>query len=284
MDGCTRQNPAYRPANGRAPVRGLFLYVLVAIAIALGAGPTGGPPGGTLASAAAAEPDGWRPDVKRARRYAKRRTGDVRFAIVDVKGRSYDFHGGRTAPMASTVKVMLLAAYLRQGSVRDRSLREADRDLLGPMIRRSDNAAATRVRDIVGEGAIRRVAHDAHMRRFSYSGTWGLCRTSAADQASFMYRFEDTIPDRHEGYARNLLASITPPQRWGVAGARPKGWKLFFKGGWGIGANVDHQIAFLQRHERRVGLAILTESSPSHEYGKHTLEGVASRLLRGLKR
>ena len=102
MDGCTRQNPAYRPANGRAPERGLFLYVLAAIAVALAAGPPGGPPGGALANAAAAEPDGWRPDVKRGRRYAKQRTGDVRFAIIDVNGRSYDFHGGRTAPMAST--------------------------------------------------------------------------------------------------------------------------------------------------------------------------------------
>jgi hypothetical protein len=170
------------------------------------------------ASAAAAEPKGWRPDVAQARQYAKRRTGDIRFAIVDPDRRRDDFHGGRTAPMASTVKVMLLAAYLRQRSVRDRGLNESDRDLLGAMIRRSDNGAATRVRNIVGESAIRRVARDAHMRHFSYNSTWGLCRTSAGDQASFMYRFEDTIPDRHEGYARNLLAGVVPSQRWGSPG------------------------------------------------------------------
>ena len=213
-----------------------------------------------------------------------RRTGEVRFAIVDPAGGSRDLHGRRTAPMASTVKVMLLAAYLRQGSVRDRSLHESDRDLLGPMIRRSDNGAATRVRDVVGEGAIRRLARDARMRHFRYSSSWGDCRTSAADQASFMYRFEDYLPDRHEGYARNLLASIVPSQRWGVARARPRGWKLYFKGGWGIGAQVNHQIAFLQRGDRRVALAVLTESSPSQGYGEHTLEGVAKRLLRGLPR
>jgi Beta-lactamase enzyme family len=284
MDGRTRQNPAYRLAKGRAPTRGLFLF-LIALACALAA-----PPGIELgapaapARAAAAEPKGWRPDVKRARQYAKHRTGDVLFAIVDPERRRDDFHGGRTAPMASTVKVMLLAAYLRERSVRDRGLNESDRDLLGPMIRRSDNAAATRVRNIVGEGAIRRVARDAHMRHFSYNSAWGLCRTSAGDQASFMYRFEDTIPDRHEGYARNLLAAIVPSQRWGVARARPKGWKLYFKGGWGIGDNVNHQIAFLDRGDERIALAILTEASPGHQYGKKTLEGVASRLLRGLRR
>jgi hypothetical protein len=283
MDGRTRQNPAYRLAKGRAPARGLFLcLVLTALAIPAAAGmdrAAGAPVG-----APRVDPEPWRPDVERARDYARQRTGDVRFAIVDPEGRRRDLHGGRGAPMASTAKVMLLAAYLRQGSVRDRSLHESDRGLLGPMIRRSDNAAATRVRDIVGERAIRRLAHDADMRRFRYSPSWGHCRTSAADQASFMYRFEDYLPDRHEGYARNLLASIVPSQRWGVARARPRGWKLYFKGGWGIGANVNHQIAFLQRGDRRVALAILTESSSSRGYGEHTLEGVARRLLRGLPR
>jgi hypothetical protein len=271
MDGCTRQNPAYRPANGRAPTWGLFLCLVLVVL----AGP---------AAAAAEPPDQWRPDVKRARQYSKQRTGDVRFAVIAPSGKRYDFHGGRTAPMASTVKVMLLAAYLRQPSVRAQRLHEQDRDLLGPMIRRSDNGAATRVRDLVGEAAIRRVARDAHMRHFRYNQSWGLCRTSASDQAGFMYRFEETIPDRHEGYARNLLASIVPSQRWGVARARPGGWNLFFKGGWGIGDPVNHQIAFLQRHDSRVALAILTEGSPTHAYGKKTLEGVASRLLRGLPR
>jgi hypothetical protein len=33
----------------------------------------------------------------------------------------------------------------------------------------------------------------------SYSSTWGECRSSASDQASFMYRFEEMIPTRHEG-------------------------------------------------------------------------------------
>ena len=272
MDGCTRQNPAYRPANGRAPHRGLFLCLLL-IALAV------------PAAAGAAPPDEWRPDVKRARQYAQHRTGDVRFAIVDPSGRWYDFHGGRASPMASTIKVMLLAAYLRQGSVRDSALHDDDRELLGPMIRRSDNAAATRVRDIVGEGAIRRVARDGRMRHFRYSNTWGLSRASARDGASLMSRFEAVVPDRHEGYAKHLLASIVASQRWGVARARPRGWKLFFKGGWGVGAGeVNHQIAFLQHHDSRVALAIHTEFDPSHAYGKKTLKGVASRLLRGLGR
>jgi hypothetical protein len=249
-------------------------------------GTAGGNRAGAIAHQALdAKPKSWKPDVKRARKYAKRRASDVRFSIVDVEGRRYGFHPGRTAPMASTIKVMLLAVYLRRGAVRDRQLHSRDRELLGPMIRRSDNDAATTVRNIVGEGAIRRLARDADMLHFRYNDAWGLSRSSAGDQASFMYRFDDYVPKRHEGYARNLLRDIVPSQRWGVARARPKGWKLFFKGGWGIAdGTVNHQIAFLGRHGMRVGLAILTEANPNHEYGKQTLKGVAKRLLRGLRR
>ncbi len=64
---------------------------------------------------------------------------------------------------------------------------------------------------------------------------------------------------------------------------QPSGWALYFKGGWGSGSGaVDHQVALLRRGTRRIAVAIMTTSSPSHEYGKGTLEGVARRLLRGL--
>jgi hypothetical protein len=181
--------------------------------------------------------------------------------------------------------VMFLAAYLRQASVRHRGLRRADRRLLDPMIRRSDSVAATRVRDIVGRNAIERVARDAGMRDFSYDQVWGLSRTSARDQVRFMYHLGRHIPRRHRRYARHLLSSIVPSQRWGIAEVEPKGWKLYFKGGWGSGTGrVDHQVAFLEEHGRRIAVAILSEFDPSHSYGKRTLKGVAARLLRGLPR
>ena len=45
---------------------------------------------------------------------------------------------------------------------------------------------------------------------------------------------------------------------------------------------VDHQVALLRRGRRRLSVAILITSSPSHAYGNETLRGVAARLLRGL--
>ncbi len=189
----------------------------------------------------------------------------------------------RPVPSASVLKAMLLVAYLREPGVRDRPLRKADRDLLAPMIRWSDNGAATRVRDIVGNDALVRLARRVGMRAFTPAAIWGLSRIDAADQALFFLQVDRHVPSRHRGYALKLLSSIVPSQRWGIARVRPPGWALYFKGGWGSGSGaVDHQVALLRRGTRRVSVAILTTNSPNHAYGKQTLRGVAARLLRGL--
>jgi hypothetical protein len=272
-----RPRPTFPGQAVGARVRFLLASALV-LAVGVGLG--------TRPAEASAKPRlDWRPHFAFANRYLRHRAGEISYGVVGPNGYYHGHHGARTAPMASTFKVMLLATYLRRPSVRHRPIRHRDRRLLGPMIRRSDNLAATRVRDIVGRHAIERLAHDAHMRQFRYDPIWGLSRTSARDQARFMYRFERYLPKRHRHYARRLLTRIVPAQRWGIGRVPMHGWKLHFKGGWGSGTGaVDHQIAFLDSHGYRVAVAILTTSSPSHGYGKVTLKGVARRLLWGLPR
>jgi hypothetical protein len=224
----------------------------------------------------------WRPDVEAARDFANERAGQVSLA-VRTDGHLYGVDVRRTVPSASVLKAMLMVAYLRQPSVRERPLRKTDRDLLGPMIRWSDNVAATRVRDIVGNDGLVRLAHRVGMRAFTPAAIWGLSRVDAADQTLFFLHIDRFVPARHRAYALRLLSSIVPSQRWGIARVRPPGWALYFKGGWGSGSGaVDHQVALLRRGGLRVSVAILTTSSPSHAYGKQTLRGVAARLLDGL--
>ena len=52
-------------------------------------------------------------------------------------------------------------AYLRKADVRGRALQQWERDLLAPMIRRSDNAAASRMVGLVGETGLNRLARVA---------------------------------------------------------------------------------------------------------------------------
>lgn len=224
----------------------------------------------------------WHPHVGAARRYAKGRAGEVAFAVIDQRGRFYGYHVRETAPMASTFKVMLLAALLRKRNRHPLSRR--DRQLLAPMIRRSDNVAATTVRDMVGPRRIRRLARVAGMRDFQYNPVWGLSRSSPRDEARFMYHLQRYIPKRHRAFARWLLSHVIRSQRWGIGRVVPPGWKLFLKGGWGSGTGlVDHQEALLKRGHRRVALAIFTQFNPDHAYGKKTERGVAARLLGGLR-
>jgi beta-lactamase class A len=234
--------------------------------------------------AAAPAQAAWQPDVRASREYADGRLGEVSFAVRTER----QLHGvrvRRTVPSASVVKAMLLVAYLRQPDVRGRPLRRADLDLLEPMVRWSDNVAATRVRDIVGNDALVRLAQRVGMRAFAPAAIWGLSRIDAADQTLFFLHIDRFAPARHRAGALRLLGSIVPSQRWGIAQVRPPGWALYFKGGWGSGSGaVDHQVALLRRGERRVAVAILTTGSPSHAYAKRTLRAVAARLLRGLAR
>src|SRR3954454_6246220 len=234
-----------------------------------------------LAAAAPACADAWRPSMHRAERYASHRHGIIAFA-VRTPTRRWGWHARETFPSASVLKPMLLAAYLTRRSVRSRPLRRWERRMLGPMIRRSDNGAAGRVLGIVGARGLRRVARLARMRRFSpVTGIWGLSRIDAADQARFFLRLDRVLPARHRGYAMRLLGSIVRSQRWGIGRVRPRGWRLYFKGGWGSGTGwVDHQVALLERGDERVSVAILTHLDCTHPYGKETLLGIAKRMLR----
>jgi hypothetical protein len=223
----------------------------------------------------------WEERVAAAERYVATRAGVESFAVMDGRGRIHGYRRRVDVPSASLLKAMALVAYFRLPSVRDRALRPADRRLLRPMIRRSDNATAGTVLRTVGSRRLYRLAERADMLDFSFAWpVWGLSTTSARDQARFFFRIDELIPRRHRGTALWLLAHIVPSQRWGIPPARPPGWTIHFKGGWGSGTGwVTHQTALLRKDGRRLAVSVLTRWNPSHSYGTRTIQGVAARLL-----
>jgi hypothetical protein len=252
---------------------------LLATAVSLAA------PNATSAAISNEEARAWHPDTQAAREFAESRSTRVSFAIFDMRERLG--RGGDVDPfiMASTFKVMLMVAYLRQSSVASRELTARERDLLRPMIRRSDNDSATQVRDMLGRAPIESLASAAGMRSFAWSDIWGYCKTTPRDQALFLRRVRGLLPDRHRAFAMRQLENIIGRHRWGIAHARPPGWDLYFKGGWGLrGYRVEHQVALLRHGKRRLGVAVYTQGNPSRAYGRATLEGVFRRLLKDLPR
>ncbi|HET6868668.1 MAG TPA: serine hydrolase [Solirubrobacteraceae bacterium] len=224
----------------------------------------------------------WHPHMLAAIGYTDTRIGDVAFAVRTDQS-FYGYRPDHDEWSASVVKAMLMVTYLNEPSVRDRSLSAHDRQLLTPMITESDNDDAQIVFDTVGQGALRALAHRVGMTHFATSPIWGETEITAADQTRFFLHIDSFIAARHRAYAMSLLAGIVPSQRWGVGEVAPKGWKLYFKGGWGYGTGLlDHQVALLVRGCVRVSIAVLTMHDGSHEYGKDTLKGIFARLLRGL--
>ena len=227
----------------------------------------------------------WAKRLKIAKQFAASRTGKVSIGIVDEDKHFHGYRSNRQYSSASTVKVMLMVAYLRHGKQNHQPLTSGDKALLEPMITRSDNASATTIRNIVGNEGLVRLAHKAGMTRFTPNVTWGSTQITARDQANWMYAIERYIPKRHRSYAMNLLTRIIPAQSWGIPPAKPKGFTIHFKGGWAPSGNPGwtvNQVAQLDpRHGGdRFSLAVLTRGSPSMGYGVATIRGVAQKLLK----
>jgi hypothetical protein len=225
-----------------------------------------------------------RSSIDRARRYLSGRAGIKSFGVVTTEGRLYGSHVHRRFVSASVVKAMLLVAYLRKLHHEHRDLDSYSRSILHPMIHVSDNTAATRVWSIVGDPRLRRLARHARMKDFSIEGIWANAQISAADQARFFYEMGRLLPHKFRHYANHLLSHIISSESWGIpAVARPRGWTVFFKGGWrGTSrGQLVHQVARLKRSGNRMALAVLTDGDPSMGYGIQSIEGTAGRLLHG---
>ena len=224
-----------------------------------------------------------RAQMDSVREYLKQRGGVVGVGVVDSDGRVRGIHGKRRFVTASVIKAMLLVAYLRKVDHGNRRLTAYERSRLRPMIRVSSNAAATWAYHRLGDARLRHLAERAGMSQFSICCSWGYARFSALDQAKFFWRLENLTPPRFQRYGTGLLSSIVPSQSWGIPSiARPRGFSVFFKGGWrGTGrGQLVHQAAFVRRRRTGFSLAVLTDGNPSMRYGIATIAGVTKRLTR----
>jgi hypothetical protein len=221
----------------------------------------------------------WRPDMRAARAYAHAREGDIAFAVRTAHA-FYGYRADHDEWSASVVKAMLLVTYLDEPGVRKRALRPGEQAVLGPMIRASNNDDAQQIFDTVGQLGLAGLARRVGMTRFFTNPVWGATDVTARDQTRFFLHIDGFVVRRHRSYAMRLLRSIVPWERWGIGEIAPRGWKLYFKGGWGYGTGLlDHQVALLTRGCARVSIAVLSMYDGSHSYGKATLKGIFTRLL-----
>lgn len=236
---------------------------------------------------AAAHAD-WRDAARRAREYAATRAGTVSFALLPPKGEPRGLRRDAGWYSASLLKPVVMGAYLRQPSVRGRALTAGERALLAPMIQASSDPPANRLVPQLGPSALEAFGRSLGLRPFAVTlPIWGSTHITAAGYARFFRALPGAVPGRHRAYARHLLRSVVPSQRWGVGRVPAKGWDLLFKGGWRAGrghGRIVNQAARLECGPRTLSVAVLTDRDPSHAHGTQTVEGVMRRLLRPLAR
>ena len=110
---------------------------------------------------------------------------------------------------------------------------------------------------------------------------------SASDQARFFFGMTRLIPRQYRHYAAHLLSHIVDYESWGIpAVARPRGWTVYFKGGWRTTdrGQLVHQIARLKHGHERIAIAVMTDGDPSMGYGIDTIQGVTRKLTHGSPR
>jgi hypothetical protein len=226
----------------------------------------------------------WYSRIQSAKRLANSRRGRIGFAVMNEKGRIV---GGRKLNegfrSASVVKVIMMTCYLNHPSVRGRALTQRDRDILAPMIRRSANEPANYIYTRYGPGCITNAARQLGMKGFTTQSVWGRSRITPAGTVRMFWRVDKVIVSRHRRYAKALLGSIVPGQRWGLPYSKPRYWTIRFKGGWARGSRggrIVNQGAMFTRDGRRFCVAVLTDGSPTHRYGTGTIKYIGARLLR----
>ncbi len=201
-------------------------------------------------------------------------------AVVDTNGVLHGWDQNRQFVTASVIKAMLLVEYLRTHA----TLSSSALATLTPMIELSDNNAAEAIYHVVGDGGLYALARAAGMKRLRHLRPALRRAAHGRRPGGFFYRLPGLVPKAHRALALYLLSHVVSYESWGIpAVARPRGWQVWFKGGWrgtDIGQLV-HQVARLNKGARTFSMAVFTDGDPGQGYGIETIEGVAARVLAG---
>lgn len=229
------------------------------------------------------------------------RRGTVSVAVHDpATGLSCALGSSRRYDTASVAKVLIMEAALRRAQDWGRGLTGWERGKIRPMIIRSDNTAAGRLWDDLGQSYVARFLRRAGTTATTLNpyGRWGLTRTSAADQLRLLgvltaARARALLSPTSRAYGLKQLNEVRRDQRWGVPAGMPRGTKAYLKNGWlprsthgwrvhSIGAFTGTGTA--KGRGRMYRIVVLSHDNPTMKYGVRTIERVAQAVHRALNK
>jgi beta-lactamase class A len=219
-------------------------------------------------------------------RYAATRVGTIGLAVRDNRDGGTFFWRPATLQSYSTIKVLILVALLKRAQDRRVGLTSTQKSLASRMIRYSDNAATDTLLASVGVARCQRVADELAMTRTvvrgGSTGWWGHSTTTTRDLLRLMNSLVlgTYLSPGRRAYVRDLMATVTSTQRWGLGDPLPDAVHVEQKNGWGPMSTGYRLNSFghVSGYGRSYQLSILSRSPNGFTYGKATINRV-SRIV-----
>jgi len=217
------------------------------------------------------------------------RASRIGLTVADPRlGLSCALHRTSHFRAASAIKVTIISALLYKVGGPGH-MTTAQHGLAWRMITESDNAAATRLWDEVGDAGMQRFVSAARMSHTILDdGAWGLSQLTAQDELTLLTLLTTAgklLSNTSRGYVLWLMSKVIPSQRWGVPAGAPADVTVSVKNGWlpdpvtgrwhinSIGA-FRSLGAYRSRHID-YQIAVLTDGNPSESYGIGTIQAAA---------
>jgi beta-lactamase class A len=226
--------------------------------------------------------------------YLRTRVGTVGLLLHDHHtGREVAYNTFRNETL-STIKVLVLVTLLRRSQERRVALTSGQRTLASNMIRYSDNAATDSLIAQIGRTSIVRVARDVGMsstvvQTGSYGTSWwGYSTTIPGDLVRVLRTIvlpTGYLTNANRTYARDLMATVTASQRWGVCDPPlPPSVFTAVKNGWGprTGGYRVNSVGYVHGNNRWYSLAIQSRSPNGFTYGRATVNAVSTLVYSAL--
>jgi hypothetical protein len=228
------------------------------------------------------------------------RSGRITAALYDrVTGQTWVLDPGVAEDTASIVKLEILGANLNENESTESPPSGETAGLMAAMIEASDNDAATALWNIAGgpQGIanfdqLLGMTHTTPSTQLLIPGTslpgWGLTTTTARDQLRIMRAFAygtRLLTPAAQQYGVSLMENVEAGQNWGVSFGVTPGTTIALKNGWlplaGAGWQVN-SVGWISGHGRNYVLAVLTDGSPSEQYGIDSIQEISASVFDSL--
>jgi len=190
---------------------------------------------------------------------------------------------------ASVGKIAILTVLLVQAQAAGRELSAEERALADKMITISDNDAAHELWRATGRDAAMAAVGAALglTETVTTPESWGLTRTSAADQVRLVTALATGTPvlDRERcAYVLDLMAAVRADQRWGIGTVARPGDRVALKDGWLDYSGDDgrwtvNSVGRVTGDGRDLVVAVLSNDHATLEEGIRAVERAAATVI-----